>query len=878
MKKGFWKQNVRQALLLGLLLVGSLWLVSCEDDYIYNDEEPTWLGSSIYDYLVEQDRFSIYLQLIDDVGYGEVLKHTGSKTLFVADDDAFSRFFADNQWGVSGYDDLSLTQKKLILNYGMVDNAYLMQTFANYNDGELVEGRAFRRATALSPFDSVAFENGSRFPDTRWWASLKDKGAYLLKDYTSKPMVYFLDRPMRNAGVSNEDFKLFTSSERQDGDAHIFGNRILERDVVCKNGYVNVLAEVMLPPHNMAEYLRENPTTTVFSSLLERFSVPLYSSDIQEEYRQINPVFSDSLFVKEYFASLGGITQFPDNGNSVPENLLLPFNPGWNAYRSEFTAMQGDMAAMLVPNDAAMESFLNDTEEGRVLRDYFGDWSGVPDHIVMKFLQRHMRTSFINSVPSRFDRMTDSNNDDLPIELGHIDNSYMAVNGLVYETNTVYPPSDYISVYAPVLFGGNSTTRIFDWIVSKLDYTFYLNSLQSNYSFFVPTDAFFEGYIDPVMADRNEKGVIKYRYNETFANVEAVVYEWDRETNTVGDSLRTITYSSPSEVNEQNDFILNRLWDLLENHIVVGALPTDSEYVLTKGGTLLRVRNPDSPNMTVQGIGNVERGEEVGVSHIFEQANGKTYLIDRPLQSPLNSAYSVLSTRPEFSVFFDLMSGFTDDLQMFVRKVNNIGIDQNLRFVNSFHYSLYVPTNAALNQAIMNGVVQPWESGMDYPGIVGINDMPEETAEDIEKKEAAIAHLERFLRYHFQDYALTVGGTKAPALYQTSTIKTDDAVSLFGTRKNKYYKLRVSGTGNDLTIETENGDTARVLTEGEAYNMITRDYIFNVGFSGANPNLFQSISGVGNGPNYNTSRIVTSSTLVIHQIDKVLTFGGVDGE
>lgn len=873
MKKGFWKQNVRQLLVWGLLLVVSFGFVSCEDDYIYNDGEPAWLGSSIYDYLVEQERFKSYLRLIDDVGYGEVLKHTGSKTLFVADDAAFARFFSSNLWGVGRYEDLSLAQKKLILNYGMVDNAYLMQTLANYNDGGLIEGRAFRRATALSAYDSISFESGSVFPDTPWWQELRGKGAYLLKDHTPKPLVYFLDRPMRNAGISNEDFKLFTGSERVDGDAHLFGNKIVERDIVCKNGYVNVLSEVLLPPQNMAEYLRENPSTSTFSSLLERFSVPLYADAYQEEYSQLNPGFTDSLFVKVYFSRLGGLTGYPNTTTQVPENLLLPFSPGWNAYRNDFTAMQGDMAAMLVPNDAAMASFLNDTEEGRVLRDYFGEWEDVPDHIVMKFLQRHMRTSFINSVPSRFDRMTDSNNDDLPIKLSDVDKSYMAVNGLIYETNTVYPPSDYISVYAPVLFGGNSTTRVFDWIISKLDYTFYLNSLQSEYSLFVPTDAFFEGYVDPVTVvnkdGARDPGAIKYRYNQTSANVEAVVYEWDEQTGTIGDSVRTIFYSNPSEVNEQNDFILNRLWDLLENHIVVGELSPNSGHVLTKGGTLLRVKNVDTPNMTVQGMGDVERGEEIAVSNIFEQANGKTYLIDGPLQPPLESAYSVLSKRPEFSVFNELMSGFTGDLSMFVRRPNNIGVNFNLRFVNSFHYTLYVPTNEALRQAMLDGLIQPWSSSPDLPGIVGINEMNEGT-----EKEAAKERLERFLRYHFQDYALTTDGQQGPRLYQTSTIKTDEDVSRFGTRIHKYYKLRVSVMGNDLLVETENGDEARVLTEGGSYDIVTRDYIFNVAFTNGNPNHFLTIKGSGGSgaPNYSTSRIITSSTLVIHQIDKVLTF------
>ena len=60
---------------------------SCRDEYFYDDQEPDFLGSSIYDYLKEQGNFTHFLKVIDELDYDEVLSRTGSKTLFVADDD-----------------------------------------------------------------------------------------------------------------------------------------------------------------------------------------------------------------------------------------------------------------------------------------------------------------------------------------------------------------------------------------------------------------------------------------------------------------------------------------------------------------------------------------------------------------------------------------------------------------------------------------------------------------------------------------------------------------------------------------------------------------------------------------------------------------------
>ena len=105
-------------LLIGLVVLSSLF-VSCKDDYPYDNEEPEWLGKSIYDYLVSNGDYTNFVKIIDDLNYKDVLARTGSKTLFVANDEAFQRFYNNNRWGVSNYNQLSTAQKTLILNFSM---------------------------------------------------------------------------------------------------------------------------------------------------------------------------------------------------------------------------------------------------------------------------------------------------------------------------------------------------------------------------------------------------------------------------------------------------------------------------------------------------------------------------------------------------------------------------------------------------------------------------------------------------------------------------------------------------------------------------------------------------------------------------------------
>src|ERR1035437_9041790 len=147
---------------------------SCKNDF-FELNTPSWLGSSIYDQLKEvyletngtAHTFKYYIRLIDDIGYSEVLKKTGSKTLFVADDKAFERFFTSNSWGVKSYEGFSLAQKKMILNSTMINNAYLIELMSSTVGPS--EGQALRRSTAISPLDSIGYVSGDSLPAGQYW-------------------------------------------------------------------------------------------------------------------------------------------------------------------------------------------------------------------------------------------------------------------------------------------------------------------------------------------------------------------------------------------------------------------------------------------------------------------------------------------------------------------------------------------------------------------------------------------------------------------------------------------------------------------------------------------------------------------------------------
>ncbi|MGC3978581.1 MAG: hypothetical protein QM751_10345 [Paludibacteraceae bacterium] len=301
-------QRARFSALLYLIVIISVLISSCANEFErLSTSKPSWLGENIYKQLEEgytdQDgkvyKFSTYLQLIEDLKYGEVLKLTGSKTLFVADDAAFERFYQSNSWGVKSYSSFSLAQKKLIFNTFMLDNAYLIELMSNVTGP--IEDVAMRRITSQSLIDTISYVKNEGMPINSNWDYYRDKGMYLVKDDTPYSMLHFLQPQMTFKGITNEDFAFIFGENRNDNDAHIFGDKVVVRDITCKNGYLNILKDVIIPPSNMAEVIRETPETQIFSSILERYAAPFYAQKVTDQYKSNNLGFNDSIFLKKIF-------------------------------------------------------------------------------------------------------------------------------------------------------------------------------------------------------------------------------------------------------------------------------------------------------------------------------------------------------------------------------------------------------------------------------------------------------------------------------------------------------------------------------------------------------------------------------------------------
>ena len=436
---------------------------------------------------------------------------------------------------------------------------------------------------------------------------------------------------------------------------------------------------------------------------------------------------------------------------------------------------------------------------------------------------------FRSSVPSKFSGILNDANDPMGVEISAIDSVWLGCNGAIYLTNRVYSPTAYVSVSFPALI--NETMNILYWGIEELQYNVYLNSLNSYYSFFIPTNKSLLEYIDPCSYGKSRTQLFRFHYDATKVNkserVWASIWNYDVETGEIGDSIGMA----------DNYMIKNRLKDILDTHIVIGNVEDGHEFYRTKGGTEIRVKNADKGigHMTVEGSYQMNEGQPLVINYVYDQTdggNGKSYILDeQPIMGTRQTVFDVLSQHEEFSKFRELLEG-SGVLEVIHNKRNSTA-GQNISSFNTYHYTVYVPTNESIETLQRAGKLSSWEKVDEY-----------EEAGNMLAKTRDSLQITNFVKYHIQDNALFIGATPEEADYETSVIDP---------KTERFYRLNAKLTETGIDLIDKAGNRAHVMTSNPAlYNLVAREYQYNSSDA------------------TNASGIETSSSAVIHLIDRPL--------
>ena len=160
-------------------------------------------------------------------------------------------------------------------------------------------------------------------------------------------------------------------------------------------------------------------------------------------------------------------------------------------------------------------------------------------------------------------------------------------------------------------------------------------------------------------------------------------------------------------------------------------------------------------------------------------------------------------------------------------KYPNVGLFEN------YNYTVYVPSDASIQQLINDGYLPTWE------------DWLKAEAEGRTKDQDSIANIiHNFVRYHIQDNSVYIGGDPVNAVkYETGKLNP---------KNKRFYSLEVTASATDMTVTDQEGNVRTVVKNKGNYNKTCREYW--IGGSGSNRSIY------------------TSSNAVVHQISGYLLY------
>ncbi len=699
-----------------------LGLVSCKKEYLTPEGElPSWLGESIYKELQSSSQldgtFNTYCRLIDDLGYTEVLSKTGSKSIFPANDEAFARFFAggNNKFGVSSYDELSRSQKAELLFGSMLDNAVLIGTLSNQQNSSgtsMQQGQLVKHSTNMMLSYALTHLTAAKMPENnKYFARFKNNNRTIsaVYDNTVAPMVHLTGEYMLNNNMTitgdDSDFKILTGQNYNDGDAYIFNRKVIKADVVCQNGYIHQLNEVLINPGNMAEILRSNDDTHFFSRMLDYYSFPYADLALTADYADsTSGAAVDTIYAIRYLSKNSQRAKLsqPVRGMTVADNQLLDFDPGWNNYNPTLlggtTTDNEEIAAILAPNDKALEDyFLN--QSSYILKNL-----GVPNlpitaenlnahldavynndpSIFVSILNNVMKGYLTKTVPSTFSTVQNDAFEFLDVTKNDIvrksDGNYdvtIGNNGVIYKMNKLFGPKLYNSVLGPAsvyqdmrtmgeMLNDHQTTA---GTPSKLgaDMYYYLLSMKARYGLFVPTDNETQFIIIDPASVKDEDGLkgLRFRFDPTAdGSFHILVKRYLYQSGPYSDLSSYVEAAGAQDINIETGEFNTQIKDFLDYCTIVLADSTETgkgspqyslygnKFYKTKHGGAIQVS--DDGKKVAGGLQMSDPSQWSNITESFDAnsadatiENGTVYRLDIPLQPTITSVMEALS-RPEF--------------------------------------------------------------------------------------------------------------------------------------------------------------------------------------------------------------------------------------
>lgn len=391
---------------------------------------PTNLEPPIYQVLQSRGNFTNLLACIDKSGYKATLSAAGYWTFFAPNDAAFKKYFTDNN---TSLDKISDSVARQIVSYCLVFNAFTTEHLPDYQSPSgYVPVNAYKRRTA---YYSPLFKKAGG--DTVYVEDNRNTGTYVTGDNNNKYIPYFYSTFMAAKNIGKNDYNYFWPNSTYT-DFNVVNASVVNRDIIAENGVIQEIDQVVLPLPSIAEKLENKSDYSVFKNILNKFLVTYKAEPVYKlQYNSTTGKSVNNVYVKVYSPS-------------------LTFAPGNESYtKIEDNDAQEDGFTLFAPTNGPLIDYLNNTileyyvpdASKRTAANLFDNLAVLPITVIQDFINAHM---FLTTVwPTQFASKSNLTNEPPRFDpAADVVDRQFCSNGIFYGVNKVQAANVFSTVYA----------------------------------------------------------------------------------------------------------------------------------------------------------------------------------------------------------------------------------------------------------------------------------------------------------------------------------------------------------------------------------------------------------------------------------------------
>lgn len=440
---------------------------SCENKMDEYYETPDWLKGNAWQVLESKGNFKLFLEAVDktskDLKFKDLVQGKGIITVMAPTDEAFQAYLTAN--GYSSISDIPTATLDKLVGYHLLYYSFSPSDLMDYKPGG---------AGTINKYPGIYFKYRTKSTD----------GVIEMTDVANGGIVRNVIRKERFLPVfSTSYFNTFELDAKTDyeyfypnstwNNSNSFNvsnaNVISASDnmiaLITDNGYAYMLNQVLEPLETIYNQVKNEANYSSFITAYDRFVEFKYDEASTLEYSG-----TDSLFV-QYHNGLFPIGSEWTTGYATPNSSDY----------AEIEKLSSLAYTLLAPSNTAMQSFFN-----KYWASYYSSLDDVNFEPLRYLLMNHIAESLLFPTQLESGKFTTYLGSDININRSEPEFKKIAVNGAVYGLKTVYTPSLFDKVTAPMFCDPK-----YDYFLNMMVYTSTISTLTSDmvqYKVFYPSN------------------------------------------------------------------------------------------------------------------------------------------------------------------------------------------------------------------------------------------------------------------------------------------------------------------------------------------------------------------------------------------------------